>query len=391
MDFQTFSIISTGICLLVWIYLIGFNGRFWRADEVLGETLPEAGFVPPAVVAVIPARNEAENIAAAVESHLASSYPGPFTVIVVDDQSEDGTGDIVRKLGRDGARAVHAVAGKPLPEGWSGKLWAVHNGLEAARTLAPEAAYVLLTDADIVHAPATLTKLVGKAEHEKRALVSVMAHLDARGFWGSLLVPAFIFFFQKLYPFPLVNDTKSATAGAAGGCMLIDRRALDAIGGVAGIRGSLIDDCGLAAALKDPKGARRPVWLGFDAGVVSLRDNRRLATIWKMVARTAFTQLRFSGVLLFGATIGMALTYLAAPFAFVALPLHGSALAFLFATASFLLAMIAYLPTLRRYGKSPFWALLLPLAASFYMLMTISSALDRWRGRGGAWKGRTYS
>lgn len=398
LSLQIILIIATALSCLIWLYLILFNGRFWHFRETL--CAAEAGHVAkiahpvPDVVAVIPARDEAETIGAVVKGHLASTYPGRFTILVVDDQSSDGTGDIVRALGREASRPdrpVHVVEGQPLPKNWSGKLWAVHNGLQAAESLAPDAPYILLGDADIVHAPETLIKLVTKAETGKRALVSVMAVLDARGFWGGLLMPAFIFFFQKLYPFHATNDRSSRIAGAAGGCMLINRVVLREIGGVESIRGTLIDDCALAARIKDARGKKRAIWLGFDPGVVSLRDNRALHTIWKMVARTAFTQLGFSTLALFGAVLGMTLTYIVAPLAFFTLPLHGSGLAFTLGTWAWLLSMVAYGPTLLRYGKPPIWALALPLSAAFYLAMTVSSALNHWRGQGGAWKGRTYS
>ncbi|MEO1066067.1 MAG: glycosyltransferase [Pseudomonadota bacterium] len=388
--------VLTTLSLLIWLYLLFFNGWFWLSDQKLEGVEQDTGAVWPEVVAVIPARNEAETIGAVVSSHMATDYSGAFSIIVVDDQSDDGTGDIVRSLAESrmagsALRPVVVAEGKPLPEGWSGKLWAVHTGLQAAEETAPDAAYVLLTDADIVHAPETLRKLVAKAERETRALVSVMAHLDARGVCGSLLMPAFIFFFEKLYPFRSTNDPASKIAGAAGGCMLVKRDVLAEIGGVEAIRGNLIDDCALALKIKDPTRAKRSIWLGFDPGVVSLRDNQDLATIWKMVARTAFTQLRFSTLALVGAVVGMVVTYLVGPLAFLTLPLHGNGLAFTLGTWVWIFMMIAYAPTLFLYKKALYWALLLPVSACFYMAMTISSALNHWRGAGGAWKGRTYS
>ena len=388
MTFLDFIVILTGLSCVIWIYLLVFHHRFWLSNQVLdnADVLQEGEW--PDVVVVIPARNEAETIEAVAKSHLANNYQGKLDLIVVDDQSSDGTGDLVRALGSNHA---HVIAGNDLPRGWSGKLWAVNNGLEAAKEIAPNAAYVLLTDADIEHAPGTLAKLVTKAMREKQAMVSIMATLDARGFWGSLLMPAFIFFFQKLYPFPAINNVASKIGGAAGGCMLIDRKALNEIGGVETIKGDLIDDCALGKALKDPKGVKRSIWLGFDNGIVSLRDNRDLHTIWKMVARTAFTQLQFSSFLLVGSVIGMALTYLVAPIAFLTLPLHGSVLAATLGALAYLGMTLAYAPTLRRYNKTQLWALILPLSAIIYMMMTVSSALNHWRGHGGAWKGRTYS
>ena len=377
------------LSVLIWIYLLAFNGRFWfggkdleRADGL--ETWPD-------VVAVIPARNEADTIGAVVGGHLQSDYPGHFQVIVVDDQSDDGTGQIVRGLAETGPRAVDVVDGTPLPKGWSGKLWAVHNGLNQVSKIAPNAQYVLLTDADIVHAPGTLQKLVAKAEREDRVLVSVMAMLDARWFWGALLMPAFIFFFQKLYPFHTTNDPSSDVAGAAGGCMLVRRDTLVEIGGIEAIQGALIDDCSLALKLKDPQGERRNIWLGFDKGVQSLRDNREFHTIWTMVKRTAYTQLHYNPLFLVGAVVGMIFTYLIGPILFFTLPWHGSGLAFTLGTWAWLGAMVGYCPTLFRYNKSPLWALALPLVAFLYTCMTVASAISHYAGHGGAWKGRTYS
>ncbi|MEP3231242.1 MAG: glycosyltransferase [Hyphomicrobiales bacterium] len=388
MTFLDFIIFVTGLSCAIWIYLLVFHHRFWLSNQVLKASAPLRDEEWPDVVVIIPARNEAETIEAVAKRHLENEYQGQLDLIVVDDQSSDGTGDLVRALGSNRA---HVIEGKDLPDGWSGKLWAVNNGLVAAKEIAPKASYVLLSDADIEHAPGTLSKLVSKAVQEEQAMVSIMAMLDARGFWGGLLMPAFIFFFQKLYPFPAINHPASKIGGAAGGCMLIERKALDEIGGVETIKGDLIDDCALGKALKDPNGAKRSTWLGFDDGVVSLRDNRELHTIWKMVARTAFTQLRFSSLLLLGSVIGMALTYLVAPMVFLTLSLHGSILASTLGALAYVGMTLAYTPTLRRYKKSPLWALILPLSAIVYMMMTISSALNHWRGRGGAWKGRTYS
>lgn len=388
MFFLNFIISIACLSCTVWVYLLVFRHQFWLSSQVLknDKSLPDDEW--PDVVVVIPARNEAETIEAVVKSHLENDYQGKLDLIVVDDQSSDGTGNLIRALG---CNRAHVIAGKDLPDGWSGKLWAVNNGLDAVNKIAPNATYVLLTDADIEHAQGSLSKLISKAIREEHAMVSIMAMLDARGFWGGLLMPTFIFFFQKLYPFPAINDPSSKVGGAAGGCMLIERSVLHEIGGVETIKGDLIDDCALGLALKDPNGAKRSIWLGFDDGIVSLRDNRELHTIWKMVTRTAFTQLRFSSVLLIGAVIGMALTYLVAPLVWITLPLHGSTLAVFLSGLAYFGMMLAYMPTLNRYKKSWLWALILPLSAVVYTVMTIASAFNHWRGRGGAWKGRTYS
>ncbi len=362
-----------------WLFLVLFWGGFWRADQRLERTPDPTDW--PEVVAVIPARNEAETIAGAVEAHRATGYPGGFRVIVADDGSSDATGALARQAGAD------VIDVPPLPEGWSGKLWALHNGLAHA---GPGAGWVLLTDADIHHAPSTLRRLVAFGEANGLALVSLMARLDARGFWGSLLVPAFIFFFQKLYPFPWVNRPGHWCAAAAGGCMLVRREALAEVGGVAAIRGALIDDCALAAKIKHGP-PRRTIWLGLaDNEVVSLRDNRSFGSIWNMVARTAFTQLRHSAWLLAGAVLGMLFLYVGPLAALIVGAVTGDWAAMGTGLAALALMGWAYYPTIALY-RQPAWRVCgLLLAAPLYTAMTAASALRHWRGRGGRWKGRTY-
>lgn len=286
------------------------------------------------------------------------------------------------------------MTGAPLAPGWSGKLWALEQGVRAAAARRPDARWLLFVDADIELAPGTVERLTALAEARGLSMASLMARLDGRGFWGGLLIPAFIFFFQKLYPFPLVNDPRRRTAAAAGGCVLIRREALDAIGGLAALRGALIDDCTLAALVKrapGPEGGRRRIWLGLaDREAVSLRDNRRLGAIWTMVARTAFVQLRHSWALLVFCILGLALTYLAGPLALLTAPLHGDAAAAGLGALAWALMTFAYLPTMRLYGGGWARAATLPLAALFYAAMTVDSARRHLAGRGGAWKGRTY-
>jgi hopene-associated glycosyltransferase HpnB len=380
------------LAVLAWLYLLLLHGRFWRADQRLDAPPASADLSWPAVVAVIPARDEAAVIGASIASHLRSRYPGAFHVVLVDDASTDGTAEVARQAAAAAGRAerLTVTSAPPLPAGWSGKLWAVHHGLTVARQVAPDARYVLLTDADIVHGPDTLTQLVAKAQNEQRALVSLLARLDDRGPWAGLLIPAFVFFFQKLYPFPRVNDPRGATAGAAGGCMLIERAALEAAGGIPAVRHELIDDCAIARRIKG-RPPRRAIWLGLSREVVSLRDNRRLADIWDMVARTAYTQLRYSPALLLGTVAGLALLYLLGPALALAWPAHGQAAVGLLGLAAWALMTLAYAPTLTLYGR-PWWqGIALPLAALLYALMTLASAWRHWRGRGGRWKGRSYS
>jgi hopene-associated glycosyltransferase HpnB len=376
-----------------WLYLLLSHGRFWHADQLLDKPPPEpSGGCWPAVVAVVPARDEAAVVGECLASLLTSLYPGDFRVVLVDDHSSDGTAAVAWKAAAAAGQAerLTVTAAPPLPDGWSGKLWAVHHGLAVARDIAPVARYVLLTDADIVHGPDTLARLVAKAEGEGRALVSLLARLDDRGPWAGLLVPAFAFFFQKLYPFPRVNDPRRPTAAAAGGCMLIERAALEAAGGVSAIRSELIDDCALARLIKG-RPPRRSIWLGLTREVVSRRDNRRLRDVWDMVARTAYAQLRYSPLLLLATVAGMAFLYLLGPALTLAWPMHGRAELGGLGLAAWALMMFAYAPTLRLYGRPAWQGAALPLAGLLYALMTADSAWRHGRGRGGQWKGRNYS
>ncbi|MEM7059812.1 MAG: glycosyltransferase, partial [Pseudomonadota bacterium] len=339
----------------------------------------------PSVVAIIPARNERPTIGDVVASLKSTHYPGRLDIVVVDDHSDDGTADAAKTAG------ATVIAAEPLPQGWSGKLWAVHAGLEHAnQACSPAPEWILLTDADIHHAPDTLRKLVAKGHDQNLALVSLMARLDSRGIWGGLLIPAFVFFFQKLYPFPWVNRHGHWMAAAAGGCMLIRRTALQEIGGIAVLKDALIDDCTLGAKLKHGPPKRR-IWLGLSGSeVTSLRDNRSLKSIWTMVSRTAFTQLRHSTVLLIGAVVGMVFIYIAP---WIALVWGASCQDLLLAVSGgcAIIAMsVAYWPTLQLYDQPIARTLLLPVAAAIYTAMTVTSAIHHWRGQGGKWKGRTY-
>ncbi|MEM1275794.1 MAG: glycosyltransferase [Pseudomonadota bacterium] len=372
------------LSVLIWLGLLLFWGGFWCADQRLGEGKAPAQW--PEVVAVIPARDEAETIETVLSAHGKSQYPGKFSVIVVDDSSSDETGEIAR--GVQSTRAIHVLEAPEIEAGWTGKLWALQQGTKAIPDVAPGAAYVLLTDADILHGPETLANLVAKAEAEDLGLVSLMARLDRRGIWGRILIPAFVFFFQKLYPFPLVNDPAKKMAAAAGGCVLLKREALEAIGGIASIRTALIDDCALAGKVK---GAGYPIWLGLaHQEVLSLRDNRALNAIWTMVARTAYTQLQYSPWLLAGSMMGMAVLYLAGPVTFgFGFVIESSAWVAAGAVA-WALSAVAYWPTANLYRLMPVEALALPFAALLYMAMTLDSAWQHRQGTGGAWKGRTY-
>ena len=374
--------------LAAWIWLLTARGGFWRADQRLSNKTPELVRWPE-VVAVVPARNEAAVVGQGIASLLGQDYPGRFSVVLVDDGSDDGTADVARRAADSTGAASHlcVLKGEPLPAGWSGKLWAVHQGLAEAGKIAPDAAYVLLTDADIVHATANLRRLVSQAESAQVHLVSLMVKLRCEAGWEKLLIPAFVFFFQKLYPFAWVNDEARPTAAAAGGCMLVREDALAGVGGVEGIRARLIDDCALAREIK----AHGAIWLGLTDAAESLRPYARLSDIWRMVARSAFEQLNHSVLALAGTFLGMLVLYVVPPLAAVYGWAMGDAALALAGAAGWGLMAAAYGPTVRMYGLSPARTLTLPLAGALYALMTADSARRHWQGAGGAWKGRTYS
>ncbi len=377
------SLLAAGSCV-AWLVFLFFRGGFWRGDQRLTAGAAEMDRWP-AVVAVIPARDEAETIGATVASLLEQDYPGGLDVVVVDDGSSDGTTAAALAAGA-GSDRLAVIGGEPPQAGWTGKLWAVHQGLRHADERWPDAEFRLLTDADIEHDPNNLRRLVAKAETEGRDLVSLMVLLHCRSLWERLLVPAFVFFFQKLYPFPRVNDPERPEAAAAGGCMLVRRSALDAAGGIAAIRGQLIDDCALAARIK----RRGSVWLGLTAQTRSLRRYDRLSEVWLMVARTAFTQLDYSTAALVATVFGMVVIYCAPPLAAA----YGIAATNVAAAGlggfAWLLMVAAFWPTLRLYRMPVWWGLLLPVTAFLFTLMTVDSARRHWQGRGGLWKGRSY-
>jgi len=358
--------------LLAWLYLTLMHGRFWQA----GPALPDmSGPSAPPVTIVVPARDEAETIAQAIGSLLAQDYPGNLRVVLVDDCSTDGTADIAR--GRADSRLT-IVAGSPRPPGWAGKLWAVSQGV--AHTDDP---MVLLTDADIVHHPAHLRTLVAQAERSGADMVSEMVALNCDSRAERWLVPAFVYFFQLLYPFAWVNDPHRTTAAAAGGTVLIRRRALDRIGGIAAIRGALIDDVALAKAVK-PGG---PIWLGHSTLARSIRPYPHAADIWRMITRSAYVQLRYSPLLLVLMTLGLALVFLVPPLA--ALAAHHAAR--WSGLAAWALMAASFVPTLRRFRLPWLGAVALPLIAAFYMAATIAAAVAHHRGRGVVWKHRAYT
>lgn len=368
--------------LLVWLGLIFAHGRFWQAGPVL-RPKPTKARDWPSVSVVIPARDEAESIARVVADLRRQDYPGALSIVVVDDRSTDGTGAIARAAGSGPGAPLHVVEGVEPPPGWSGKLWAVRQGVAAAGS--PD--FLLLTDADIVRAPEHVRMLVDHALDDDRALVSEMVELSIDSAAERALVPAFVFFFALLYPFARVNRPDRRTAAAAGGTMLVRREVLDAIGGIDALRGALIDDVTLAGRIKAHPASRGRIWLGHSALARSIRPYPAAGDVWRMVARTAYVQLRYSPALLAGTVAGMALVWGVPP----ALALRGRGVARWCGATAWALSAGSFIPTLRRFGLSPARAVLLPGVAAFYTAATIGSAVDHYSGRGVRWKNRAYT
>ncbi len=361
------------VSLLIWLYLFLLHGRFWLSTP---ELQPLAPTQCPDVDIIVPARDEAETIGRVIASLLAQDYAGRFRVILVDDASSDGTAAIAAGVAPAGA-SLRILTGQPKPPGWSGKLWAVSQGIAQS-----DAPVLLLADADIVHDPRHLATLVGRLESSALDMVSEMVRLNCVSVAERALVPAFVYFFQMLYPFARVNDARSRVAAAAGGTVLLRRFALDRIGGIASIKGALIDDVTLAKSVK--RGGA--IYLGHSGLATSIRPYPHLSDIWHMITRTAFTQLRYSGALLLLTLLGLTLVWWVPAGEAIA----GQGWQRACGAAAFVLAGLSFLPTLRRYGRSPLWSLALPLIALFYMAATLSSALNYWRGSGARWKNRDY-
>jgi hopene-associated glycosyltransferase HpnB len=370
--------------LAIWLYLLAGRGGFWLA-AARDDEAPAWPGPWPAIAAIIPARDEAACVGDTVASLLRQDYPGRFHVILVDDQSRDGTAQVARDAAAalGAAERLTVLAGRALPAGWTGKLWAQQQGVELAERADQPPAYLLFTDADIVYAPDALRDLAARAQRGGFVLTSLMVKLRCKSVAERLFVPAFIFFFQMLYPFAWANDPRRATAAAAGGCMLVRLDGLRQAGGMAAIRAALIDDCALAKTLK----ARGPIWIGLTERVHSIRAYAAIDDIRRMVARTAYAQLDYSPLLLAGTILGLALTYLAP----VALALFATGMAQFVGIFTWLLMAFAFAPTLRFYGRSRLWGLALPAIAASYMAFTIDSAYQHARGRGGMWKGRAQA
>jgi len=369
------------ICALIWLYLIVGRGAFWLCG--VRDTDRPSLDVPqwPAVVAVVPARNEANHIAASIGSLLRQEYSGSFRIVLVDDDSSDETALIATRAAASAPSQLIVVGSESPPRGWTGKIWAVKQGIASAEELKPE--YLLLTDADIVHAPDTLAWLVMHAGAGGFVLTSLMAKLRCESLAERTHVPAFIYFFQMLFPFSWVSKPHASTAAAAGGCMLVRADALENAGGIASIRNALIDDCSLAQKLKKVG----PVWLGLTDRSRSIRPYDTLADVRRMIARSAYAQLRYSPLLLAATIAMMVLTFIAPPL----LAIFATGLPRFLGIVVWLAMTISYIPILRFYRLSPLWSLALPGIAALYLYYTIISAYDHMRGRGGQWKGRIHA
>jgi hopene-associated glycosyltransferase HpnB len=370
------------IPLAIWIYLLLARGHFWRVRE--DDFAPKPLETWPRVFVIAPARNEAATISQAISSLAKQDYPGEFSVIVVDDHSEDATVALAQKAADESGTSlrvkIHSAA--PLPPGWTGKLWALNEGVQVAANLLAD--YFWFTDADVEHAPDTLGRLVIRAERESLDLVSLMVLLQAKTFPERLLIPPFLYFFLMLYPPRWIANPRARTAGAAGGCILLRRSAFERIGGFASIRGEVIDDCALARAVKKSGGK---IWMGLTRLSVSLRSYKTFGEIRDLIARTAFTQLRYSFLLLIATLAGLFVTYLLAWIRFFTLDDPG----WLLASTAISIMTATYGATVRFYGLPWLWALTLPFAAIFYGYATFLSAVRYWLGRGGQWKGRAQA
>ena len=376
------------LSLAAWFYLLLARGDFWRGRECEaadGPPPPAPSEGWPDVVAIVPARNEADVVAASIGSLLRQDYPGSLKVILIDDQSSDDTGGIAETAAKaaGSSERLTVLRGNPLPAGWAGKLWAISQGVDQVEHQGEQPTFLLLSDADIGYAADSLRRQVAVASSGGYALVSRMAKLRCENLAERSLIPAFIFFFQMLFPFAWVNRPDRATAAAAGGCMLVRRADLQAAGGIASIREALIDDCALAARLK----TQGPIRLELTERVVSLRPYPSVGEIRRMVARSAYAQLRYSPLLLLGTLLGMALIYVAPP----ALALFAGGGARFIGILAWLAMALAFQPTLRFYRLSPLWGLALPAIAAVYLLFTMDSAYQHRRGRGGMWKGRAQA
>jgi hopene-associated glycosyltransferase HpnB len=378
------SVLATSVATLTavtWSYLVLARGSFWRTKSGIPHTSDKAGF-PGGVLAVVPARNEAQLIGPVVTSLLNQNVAMP--IVLVDDESTDGTADVARRAAEKAGRAdaLIVIRGKPLPAGWTGKVWSMHQGIEYACTRGFRPAWFMLTDADVLHSPETVANLGLIASQEHYDLVSYMVRLHCESLPEKLLIPTFVYFFFMLYPPAWIRNPRRSTAGAAGGCMLVRTETLEHAGGMEAIRGAVIDDCALAGLLKLHGGK---LWLGLTDQSQSLRRYETFSHIEHMVSRTAFNQLKHSSWLLLGTIAGLVITYLAPS---LLLLFSRSRLTIVMGAAAWAAMTITYSNTVRDYRLHPAWALTLPLAALFYLGATVHSAIKYWSGGGGEWKGR---
>lgn len=382
---MTIGLAIATLASAIWLYLIVARGAFWRASVRDDANLNAQPRTWPRVMAVVPARNEVDVIAQSLHSLLTQDYPGSLDVILVDDQSRDGTSAMAAATAANlqAQNRLIIVSGRTLPAGWAGKVWAMKQGVDRSETLPRPPDYLLFLDADIACAPDALKRLVARAEADGLVLTSLMAKLRCETWAERALIPAFVFFFQMLYPFTWVNSRSRKTAAAAGGCMLVRRDALHKAGGIESIRNALIDDCALGSKLKSVG----RIWLGLTERVLSLRAYPQVSDIRRMVSRSAYHQLRYSLLLLAGTVAGMGLAYLAPPF----LAMFGTGLSQILGVLSWATMALAFQPTLKFYRISPLWGIALPAIGCAYLIFTLDSAYQHLRGRGGLWKGRVHA
>jgi hopene-associated glycosyltransferase HpnB len=377
----TLQLLASG-AVIIWFLLIFFRGQFWRADQYLPNIRTPLK-KPPEIVIIIPARNEERTIDQCILSLLQQDYKGVMSIIVINDNSNDNTFKVVLTASQ-GHNNVHLINGTKTPSDWTGKIWALAQGIVLAKKNFRHAKYFLFTDSDILHHPENLTELTNKAVNESLALVSLMAKLRCTSVWETLLIPAFIFFFQKLYPFALVNNPKNPVAAAGGGCMLVNCQYLEKVGGLEAIKTAVIDDCALAILLKQ----FNPIWIGLTQSTKSLREYQSLFDISRMVSRTAFVQLKYSPLNLFGAIMGMLIIYIIPLISVLVGVLSKEISLCILGLVGWIVMFFAYIPTLTLYNR-PIWeASLLPISALFYSAMTVISAWQYMFGKAPTWKGR---
>lgn len=382
-------LILTGLSLIIWLYLTVFHHGFWRRREFLPERVT-SDRKRPSIISLTPARNEAALIETSMSSVLSQSYEGDFQSILIDDSSHDDTANIASSTAENLQRAnqLEVIQAPDLPKGWSGKLWALQTGLDHVKTskIAPD--YYWLSDADISHDSKTLARLVQHAEAKGIALTSLMVRLNCNSFWENRIIPAFIYYFQMLYPFSSVNNPKQSQAGAAGGCVLIKREALEAIGGFHAIKGKLIDDCELGKAVKS-EGYK--IWLGHGVDSQSIRGSSGLKDLWKMVTRTAFVQLNYSYIYLFFAIAGMFIMYAVPVIALIYGLLTSKLLLAVLGASAWGLMALTYWPTLQAYNRSKLESFLMPITAHLFMGMTLQAAWLHLIGSHSGWHDRVYT